>query len=136
MMKINKILETCLYSQDLDASRKFYNEILGLNLYSRSGNRHLFFRCGEAMFLIFNPEETRLPNQSVPPHGSQGNGHVAFSIPKQEFPAWRAHLEEKGVKIDADVYWPQGGRSLYFRDPSNNSIELTSPSIWGIAENE
>lgn len=131
-MEVKKVLETCLYSQDLEASRKFYSEILGLKLHSRAGNRHLFFRCGDAMFLIFNPEETRRPNQSVPSHGSQGAGHVAFSVPEEDISGWRKYLEQKGVEIDADIHWPEGGRSLYFRDPSNNSVELTSPCTWGI----
>ena len=84
------------------------------------------------MFLIFNPAETRRPNQSVPSHGSQGAGHVAFSVPAEDISGWRKYLEQNGVEIDADIRWPAGGRSLYFRDPSNNSVELTSPAIWGI----
>jgi catechol 2,3-dioxygenase-like lactoylglutathione lyase family enzyme len=134
MMKVNKILETCLYSQDLEASKKFYSEILGLILHSTAGNRHLFFRCGDAMFFIFNPEETSRPNQSVPSHGSQGAGHVAFSVPDKDITRWKEFLEQKGIAIEADIYWPAGGRSLYFRDPSNNSIELASPSTWGIVD--
>ncbi|TIX39705.1 MAG: glyoxalase/bleomycin resistance/extradiol dioxygenase family protein, partial [Mesorhizobium sp.] len=27
---------------------------------------------------------------------------------------------------------PQGGRSIYIRDPSGNSIEFAEPRIWGI----
>jgi catechol 2,3-dioxygenase-like lactoylglutathione lyase family enzyme len=84
------------------------------------------------MFLIFNPEETKIPDQLVPSHGSYGEGHVAFSVPEEELSSWLIHLEKNGVEIEADVQWPQGGRSLYFRDPGNNSIELTSPSIWGL----
>jgi len=133
-MQVKKVLETCLYSHDLEASQKFYSEILGLNLYSRSAKRHLFFHCGDAMFLIFNPAETSHPQQSVPSHGSHGPGHVAFSIPEEDLSEWRNYLEKNGVEIDADILWPEGGRSLYFRDPSNNSIELTSPSIWGIVD--
>jgi len=132
-MEVRKVLETCLYSQDLEASGKFYSEILGLKLHSRSGNRHLFFRCGDAMLLIFNPEETSRPNQSVPSHGSQGAGHVAFSVLENDISGWCKYLEQKGVEIEADIRWPEGGRSIYFRDPSHNSVELTTPAIWGIA---
>ena len=28
-----------------------------------------------------------------------------------------------------------GRQSVYFRDPSGNSLEITSPVIWGIPEN-
>ena len=84
------------------------------------------------LFLIFNPRETARPGQSVPSHGSQGAGHVAFAVPEEEISGWRTYLEKNGIEIEADVIWPGGGRSLYIRDPAHNSVELTSPSIWGI----
>ena len=48
---------------------------------------------------------------------------------------WRTHLEQNGVVIEREITWPKGGRSIYFRDPGGNSIELASPKIWGIDEN-
>jgi catechol 2,3-dioxygenase-like lactoylglutathione lyase family enzyme len=129
-MKVKNILETCLYTQDLEASEKFYTEILGLKLYSKSGRRHIFFRCGDTMFLIFNPQETTRSGQSVPSHGTYGAGHVAFSVPEEDISGWERYLQEKGIEIEADVHWPGGGRSLYFRDPAENSVEITSPSTW------
>jgi predicted enzyme related to lactoylglutathione lyase len=38
------------------------------------------------------------------------------------------------VAIEKIVDWPGGGRSLYFRDPAGNSLELATPRIWGIGE--
>jgi len=29
-----------------------------------------------------------------------------------------------------DFEWPQGGRSIYFRDPAGNSLEFAEPRIW------
>ena len=133
-MRINKILETCLYCKDLDEAQNFYGEILGLKLHSRSGNRHLFFRCGDSMVMIFNPEQTRLPDQTVPSHGSTGSGHIAFSIPENELPQWSSYLIENGIEIEADITWSDGGRSLYFRDTCNNSVELASPHLWDLAD--
>ncbi|UCF65019.1 MAG: VOC family protein [bacterium] len=131
-MKVKKILETCLYSKNLDDAQKFYGDLLGLKLHSRSGERHLFFQCGDSMVMIFNPEETGQPGQAVPFHGSRGPGHIAFSVPENDLPDWYKYLTEKGVTIEADIIWPEGGRSLYFRDESNNSVELASPRIWGL----
>ena len=37
-------------------------------------------------------------------------------------------------EIEKDVAWPNGGRSLYFRDPAGNCLELASPLVWGMAE--
>ncbi|MDQ3546548.1 MAG: glyoxalase/bleomycin resistance/extradiol dioxygenase family protein, partial [Verrucomicrobiota bacterium] len=43
---------------------------------------------------------------------------------------WRERLQEAGVAIESEVEWPEGGRSLYFRDPAGNSVELAPPTLW------
>ena len=30
----------------------------------------------------------------------------------------------------ADFQWPNGARSIYFRDPAGNSIEIAEPRLW------
>ena len=129
-MQLNRVLETCLYVDDVDAAQDFYTRVLGLELESRAGERHVFFRCGNAMFLLFNPASTEQPGGMVPPHGATGAGHVAFAVNTDEIAAWRERLSSEGLAIEAEVTWPGGGQSLYFRDPAGNSIELTTPAIW------
>jgi catechol 2,3-dioxygenase-like lactoylglutathione lyase family enzyme len=34
--------------------------------------------------------------------------------------------------IEAEVEWPKGGRSIYFRDPSGNSLEFAESKIWNL----
>jgi catechol 2,3-dioxygenase-like lactoylglutathione lyase family enzyme len=84
------------------------------------------------MLLIFNPDKTAESGQDVPAHGARGPGHAAFTIREADFDAWREHLGSEGVAIEKEVAWPNGGRSLYFRDPAGNSLELASPRIWGL----
>ncbi|RMF57309.1 MAG: glyoxalase/bleomycin resistance/extradiol dioxygenase family protein [Calditrichaeota bacterium] len=133
-MRAHYILETCLYGTDLQSMEKFYKEVLGLQLVSKSEGRHVFFRCGNSMVLLFNPEETQRADQDVPPHGYTGKGHLAFGVPLKELAQWVEHLERNHVSIEARVEWPSGGSSLYFRDPAGNSVEITTPQIWGISE--
>ena len=45
-------------------------------------------------------------------------------------PAWREHLRQQGVAIEAEISWPSGGYSIYFRDPAGNSLELATPQMW------
>jgi catechol 2,3-dioxygenase-like lactoylglutathione lyase family enzyme len=40
-------------------------------------------------------------------------------------------LEQAGVVIEQVVEWDQGSRSIYFRDPAGNSVELAPPTLWG-----
>jgi catechol 2,3-dioxygenase-like lactoylglutathione lyase family enzyme len=136
-MKPSAILETILYVGDLDAAEAFYSNVLGLEWRARVGNRHVFFRCGEQMLLIFNPDVTELPPAAdglpLPPHGARGAGHVCFKASAEEIGRWRARLAALGIAIEAEFEWPQGGRSLYFRDPAGNSVEFAEPRIWGLS---
>jgi catechol 2,3-dioxygenase-like lactoylglutathione lyase family enzyme len=132
------ILETSLYADDLDLALSFYRDVLGLSLVGRAAGRHVFLRCGRQMLLIFNPDATRAgPSAgpaSAPAHGARGPGHVAFAASDTALDAWRARLAGLGVPIETEIAWPHGGRSLYFRDPAGNSLEITSPQIWGLPD--
>lgn len=135
-MKASAILETILYAEDLDVVETFYHGVLRLDLIARAGDRHVFFRCGDQVLLIFNPVETVKKPQAgalpVPPHGAFGEGHICFKASAGEIDAWRVKLEATGVVIEADFEWPQGGRSIYFRDPAGNCVEFAEPRIWGL----
>ena len=130
-----RILETALYAPDLDAATRFYGDVLGLAQVTRAGSRHVFFRCGPAMLLIFNPSETERPPGDpalpVPPHGARGPGHVAFAAPAAELDRWRERLDAAGIAVEADFRWPNGARSIYVRDPAGNSVEFAEPGLWG-----
>ena len=133
-MQLQHILETSLYVDDLARAEHFYVEILGLAFVSRQEGRHVFLRCGQRMLLLFNPLGSRESSDQFPPHGAFGPGHVAFGVAESSLDRWSAYLAERGIPIERVIDWPQGGRSLYFRDPAGNSLELATPRIWGIAE--
>lgn len=138
MPTIAGVLETCLYATDLAAAERFYGAALGLHAFAREPGRHVFFRCGAGVLLVFDPARTRgaagrVGGVPIPPHGASGPGHVAFAVPEAELPAWRERLAAHGVAIEAEVAWPRGGRSLYVRDPDGNSVELAPARIWGFA---
>ncbi|MFP4328596.1 MAG: VOC family protein [Paracoccaceae bacterium] len=129
------VLEAALYASDLDAAEAFYGELLGLERIQRVGARHVFFRAGAQVVLIFNPEETAQPPGNprlpVPAHGAHGPGHLCFAMPGDQLAAWADHLPRQGVGIEADFRWPNGARSIYFRDPAGNSVEMAEPHLWG-----
>ena len=135
-----RVLETSLYVDDLDAAELFYHEVLGLEVRGRQSGRHVFFRCGGGVLLVFAPEATAgatavVDGTPIPLHGADGPGHVAFAVPEPELAGWKDRLTQRGVAIEAEVRWPRGGSSVYFRDPAGNSLELASPAIWGLPEN-
>lgn len=137
-MQPARILEAALYVNDLDAAETFYGEVMGLPKISAMPDRHVFFRCGDGVVLLFNAEATKAPPEldarlPVPPHGRIGAGHLCFAATAAEIDDWKARLQNEGITIEADFEWPNGGRSIYFRDPSGNSIEFAEPRIWGLA---
>ncbi len=131
------VLETVLYAKDLAAAEAFYRDVLGLEPFAKADGRHVFYRCGDQVLLLFNPDATKIPPAAgalpVPPHGTDGEGHVCFRASANEIEAWRKALEAKGVAIEADFEWPKGGRSIYFRDPAGNCLEFAEPKIWGLS---
>ncbi|GLS29862.1 Catechol 2,3-dioxygenase [Mesorhizobium albiziae] len=136
-MTPSAILESALYVTDLAAAEAFYRDTLGMEVIGKVEGRHAFFRCGKGVLLLFNADATSKPpapdaRLPVPPHGTRGPGHLCFSASAEEIEGWKAYLTNKGVAIEAGFEWPQGGRSIYFRDPSGNSIEFAEPRIWGL----
>ncbi|HTN75352.1 MAG TPA: VOC family protein [Pirellulaceae bacterium] len=135
-MQAQAILETCLYVDDLVAAQSFYEQVLGLTLVDAQPDRHLFFRCGRQMLLVFRADASSHSDGVIPAHGAVGPGHVAFAATEQELHAWQQQFVAQQVAIEQDYAWPQGGRSLYFRDPAGNCLEIATPKIWNIVINE
>jgi len=124
------IFETVLYAENLAAAERFYRDVIGLEVIER-GELLAAFRCGGAVLLIFDPRKSALPGRDIPSHGTSGNGHIAFAAKPEQLDAWRNNLRQAGVVIEQEILWPQGGCSLYFRDPAGNVIELAPPTLWG-----
>ncbi len=124
-----RIFETVLYAEDLGAARRFYGEILGLEIVQRS-NLFLTFRVATSFLLIFDPNQSKEFGRSVPSHGMHGEGHIAFVVSDPELDAWRVRLVEHGIEIEQIQDWEDGGRSLYVRDPAGNSVEFAPETLW------
>jgi len=131
MPPIEHLVETAIYADDLEQAEAFYHDVLGLNVLTKEPGRHVFFRVGNSVLLIFLAEET-LKGGFLPPHGTTGPGHFALGIPTESLDEWKEHLAHHGVEIEQEVEWPKGGKSIYFRDPAGNSVELATRGLWGL----
>jgi len=131
-----RVLETALYTETLSETAAFYEDVLGLERVVEVPGRNVFFRVDGGVLLLFDSEATRAPARDprmpVPPHGATGQGHVCFAATADEIETWSKSLRAAGIEIEADLDWPQGGRSIYFRDPAGNSVEFAEPRIWGL----
>lgn len=133
---IQGVVETCIFSGDLQRSVRFYRDQLGLRLL-QSLDRLCAFAAGEhQLLLIFlyggSGQPAEVPGGIIPPHDGSGQSHFAFAISKEDYPAWKKQLLAKGIPIESEVRWERGGKSLYFRDPDQNLVELATPGIWEV----
>ena len=127
-------METCLHVEDLNRSRKFYSDLFGYPVM-KFDERFCAFDVGNSQVLLLfvrgsDPEGTVLPFGTIPAHGTSGHSHLGFGIPSASMSAWRERLEEKGVPIESSLTWPDGGASIYFRDPDDHLLELLTPGVW------
>lgn len=131
-VNIKAIIETAIYVGDLDKTETFYRTILGLTVIAKEPGRHVFFQVGASSVLLAFIADATLKGDQLTPHGAKGPGHFALGIESEALDAWRQRLQENGIAIEDEVGWPRGGKSIYFRDPAGNSVELITPGVWGL----
>lgn len=128
-MNIKKIKETCLYFENLELAKEFYNGVLKLPIIAAAEGRHIFFRAGSSVLLCFNPNDSRL-KKSPPPHYSHGSYHFAFEVSKEEYEAHKKEIMKSGITIIDELTWKNGQESFYFHDPIGNIVEIVPEGVW------
>ncbi len=135
MPRLNGILETSLYTDNMDRARTFYEGVLGLQPMF-SDERLTAYAIERSVLLLFRKGTTehqvKLKDGSIPGHGGRGELHVAFPILRDDLESWKAHFSSHGVAIEGENSWPRGGYSIYFRDPDGNLLELATPGLWSV----
>ncbi|MGY6706234.1 VOC family protein [Roseinatronobacter sp.] len=135
MPKIQSILETALYVDDLDRATAFYDGIMGLPVLYADDRMCAYNINGRSVLLLFvrgaTTEPVQTPGGVIPPHDGSGQLHIAFAVTPDEIEPWRTYLAAHGIPIEGASDWKNGGHSLYFRDPDGHLLELaTTPGVW------
>ncbi len=134
-MKFRKIVETSIYSSDLEIMKEFYVDKLGLEFVSEQRGRHVFLKTDKSMLLIFNhgvtaaEKETR-HGASTPP----SMVHIAFEIESDEYEQAKDLLAKNNIHIEKEIAWENDikSRSIYFRDSAGNLVEFITRNYWGV----
>ncbi len=132
---IHGVMETILYTDDLERAVLFYREAMGLKPMTGDGHRFQAFDAGSGRVLLLfkrgaTLEPVPAPGGMIPPHDGHGLHHLAFAIGAADYDAWCTRLRQQGVAIESEAHWDRGGRSIYFRDPDRHLVELVTPGIW------
>jgi catechol-2,3-dioxygenase len=134
MPRIDGLLETSLYVDDLEAVSAFYREVLGLPAMFASDRLIAHDAGRNGVLLLFRKGATSAdvptPRGTIPGHEGEGRLHLAFAVPAAEYEDWRSVLAERAIAVIGEVSWPAGGLSLYFHDPAGNVVELATPGLW------
>jgi len=128
MPRVDGVLETALYVDDVERSLKFYQAVLGFETIGSDERLCAMKIAGRQVLLLCKKKASA--NLALGAHDGDGRVHLAFAIPAAELSAWEAWLRQHGVPIEERLTWERGGRSLYFRDPDQHLIELATPGVW------
>jgi catechol 2,3-dioxygenase-like lactoylglutathione lyase family enzyme len=134
-MKIKKVVETSIYSSNLEKMKDFYVDKLGLELVSQQSDRHVFLKTDKNMLLIFNYATTRAEKETY--HGAPTPPsivHFAFEIEEEQYEEAKKLLLENDIQVEKEIVWENDikSRSIYFRDPANNLVEFITRNYWNL----
>ncbi len=134
--KLNALLETALYVEDLECSVTFYKTIFEFEPISSSERLCALSISNRYVLLLFLKGGSTVAKVTsggiIPPTDGDGQLHLAFAIAASELEQWENWLVEKGIEIESKVKWERGGTSIYFRDPDNHLLELATPGLWSV----
>ncbi len=130
MPRLDGILETALYVDDLPRAARFYEGVLGLSSLFDDDRLVAYDVASRSILLPFKRGTTLETVGTIPPHDGRGPVHLAFAVAAAELPAWERRLADRRVDIEGRTAWPRGGESIYFRDPDGHLLELATPGLW------
>ena len=126
MIKISGIDHVAIRVCTLDASLKFYTEVLGLSISQREHQKpgiEFFLDCGPSVFGLiqgdFAGERHALQGKGI------GGDHISFHVPPEAFDSAVEALKSSGVGVDF-VKKREKSWSAYFKDPDGNKLEITA----------
>ncbi len=116
---IEKLEHWTLVAQDVEATKRFYTEILGAKLPERVGGPVSVNLAGT--IIDFFPASER----GNPSPGSGGQHH-AYIIRLEDYDPWVEHLGQHKVPVRLTTHG-LGRMSIYIDDPDGYHLELTVP---------
>lgn len=119
------ISELVLEVSDLEASRRFYRDLLGLEetLWGEG-------RDGRYWYLVGSTARLGIWTEQIGLAGGRGGAHVhfAFRVEDPEVDAIKAGVLARGGEVDGPIQLGPG-RAIYVTDPDDNVVEFWSQDM-------
>jgi len=124
MIEPRSVVHFSIAVSDLDASQKFYSEILGLTLVQTApANGMVFLRAGND-HVILAKNDAPLQRDAK----DSRRAHHAFKVDSESYEDAKTFLASRGVEVFEEEDRKKGvfvGRQFYIRDPDGTVIEFT-----------
>jgi len=122
LSQIRQIDYTVIFARDMVAMRHFYETVMEFPLLRALSERWIEYRVGSTT-LALTAHGGRF-NDTPPDHGALSL-QLAFRVPPQSVAECAATLEAKSVKLISPLTDHQfGHRTIFFRDPDGNVLEI------------
>jgi catechol 2,3-dioxygenase-like lactoylglutathione lyase family enzyme len=118
MIQTNGVDHVVLHVNDVQLSKKFYIEVLGMTAY-REDKGQVFLHAGQQGVALFEKQA------GTPLTTGNDLNHLALNVASGTYETLRTELEKHGVKVTGR---PGQDRCIYFRDPDGHRLQLVIPA--------
>jgi catechol 2,3-dioxygenase-like lactoylglutathione lyase family enzyme len=117
MIEASGIDHIVLHVSDVQRSKQFYTELLGMTPY-RENERQVFLHAGSQGVALF----MRTDGSPVPAGGDMN--HLALKVAGGTYESLKSELEAHGVRVSGR---PGDDHCIYFQDPDGHRLQLMFP---------
>lgn len=113
---------TVVFVRDMDAMRRFYEDVMGFALSRELSANWLEYQIGNNTLALARPGRTA--SDPPMPKGAAAL-QLAFRVPVSDVDRCAEELAKKGVAVQSPpTNHAFGHRTLFFRDPDGNLLEI------------
>lgn len=120
-MTIHELNHVAIHVSDVEASCRFYRDILRLEPMPRPA-----FTFPGAWFRLGPLQELHIIGGRSEPVFSHNRGNH-FALRVDDLDAWEKHLDGAGIERLPRKHRPDGAWQVFLRDPDGHVIELFTP---------
>ena len=114
MIQATGVDHVVLHVNDVQRSKKFYTEVLGMTAY-REDDGQVFLHAGHQGVALFKKAG------GGPLIAGNDLNHLALNVAAGTYETLKAELEAQGVAVSGR---PGEDRCIYFRDPDGHRLQL------------